>query len=137
LKKKLFALVTVAFLLTIAAPAVSHAQSAGTEIAVKVGFAFVVGEQTFPAGSYRITARSGSAAGLTIHATEGKENSVIPVVTRLARIRDGENGPAANLVFDKVGEQTFLSEVWMPGRDGYLVRGTTEEHQHAVVPAKP
>jgi hypothetical protein len=58
---------------------------------------------------------------------------MIPVVTRLAR-RNGssdDNGPT--LVFDRVGKTHALSEVWLPGQDGYLVKGTPEKHEHDIV----
>jgi hypothetical protein len=40
-------------------------------------------------------------------------------------------------VFDRVGDERFLSEVWLPGEDGYLVRGTAAQHQHDIVNSKP
>jgi hypothetical protein len=39
------------------------------------------------------------------------------------------------VVFDKVGEQRFLSEIWIPGQDGLQVRGTTQAHKHESVGA--
>ncbi len=37
------------------------------------------------------------------------------------------------LVFDKIGGKFLLSEVWFPGRDGYLLLATKDAHEHAVV----
>jgi len=36
-------------------------------------------------------------------------------------------------VFDKVGNEHFLSEVWFRDQDGLLLVGTKEEHEHEVV----
>lgn len=135
-KKNSLALVITTCLIVATASIGAYAQTSGTEIVVTVKFAFVVGERTLPAGSYRIAARTGSPAGLAIQAVEGKENAIVPVLTRLARRHGSAEGPGSNLVFDKVGDQMFLSEVWLPERDGYLVRGTADEHQHAVVDSK-
>ena len=54
----------------------------------------------------------------------------IPVITLLGRHdRDAD----AELVFDKVDGKAVLSEVWMPGKDGFLLVATKGPHSHAVV----
>lgn len=40
-----------------------------------------------------------------------------------------------HIVFDKIGERYFLSEVWLPGADGYLLHATNEKHTHQHVKA--
>ena len=45
--------------------------------------------------------------------------------------------PAANLatliVFDKVGDVFTLSEIWVPGLDGFMLHMTKEAHEHRIV----
>jgi len=56
-----------------------------------------------------------------------------PVLTRLART--GQSPAEAKLVFDTTDGKRALSEVWLPEKDGYLVRGNLaeREHQHEIV----
>ena len=44
-----------------------------------------------------------------------------------------KNDGHVRLVFDQVGEERYLSEVWMPGMDGLLIRATSERHKHESV----
>jgi hypothetical protein len=55
-----------------------------------------------------------------------------PVVTRLSP-RTGEE---AEVVFDVVGTDHYLSEVYMPGFDGYLLKAAESQHTHMKVKAK-
>jgi hypothetical protein len=43
---------------------------------------------------------------------------------------------APMLVFDKVGDRHYLSEVWMPGLDGFLLQARAEQHSHRLVKGK-
>ena len=42
----------------------------------------------------------------------------------------------AHLVFDKVGDTYLLSELWIPGKDGYLPQITKGAHEHIVLNIK-
>ena len=128
MKHRVFAAVLVSSLLAVAVAVPAHA-AGSPEIVTKVAFPFQIGETTLPAGSYKISVLS-AGASLKIRAVESAETLQVSVLTRLARREKSDKG---NLVFDTVGEQKFLSEVWMPGIDGFLVRGTTEEHGHELV----
>ena len=103
------------------------------EIVAKVGFAFYVGETAFPAGSYELSAANIGADNVTLRPTAGKDVTSLPVITRLARRGGASQSNSMSLVFDTVGGHSYLSEVWIPGREGYLVRATTEAHEHSVV----
>jgi hypothetical protein len=59
----------------------------------------------------------------------------LTAITRLAR-QHMDDAPQASFVFDKVGEQRTLTEVWLPDQDGYLVDSTTAEHEHDVLPCE-
>lgn len=59
--------------------------------------------------------------------------SRINVITRLAPAPGVKTDGKVRLVFDQVGQDRYLSEIWMPGADGLLVRATKERHQHEAV----
>ena len=99
-------------------PGVGNAQTSTRPIlTVKVPFEFVVGNQTFPAGTYKFQSLLNSVAGkdtidvLTVRSAEAKLYQA--VVTDV--IGAGEPGNS-RLVFIRNGGRTFLSEVWEPGK---------------------
>jgi hypothetical protein len=100
------------------------------EIKAKIDFPFTAGMKTLPAGEYTFTAVNGDqefrVQGM------GKDGAVVNVITRLA----GETyltADEAHLVFDVVGNKYVLSEVWIPGIDGYVLQMTKGAHTHKVV----
>jgi hypothetical protein len=92
-----------------------------------VGFPFVIGDQTLPAGKYTIEQPTRE---LLIFQEEkrGAPRVEAKVITRLAARELPNSQPT--LVFDKVGETYHLSEVWFRGRDGFLIYGTQAPHTH-------
>ena len=97
---------------------------------VKVAFKFTVGQQQMPAGDYRFVFDEDSSS-LSMHSSRGKHN--LWVITRLARV-DSKQSAGARLVFDTVGDQKVLSEVWPPGtEDGYLAYAHQGKHGHEIV----
>lgn len=106
---------------------VAYAQKA----VVEIGFKFVVGDKVMPAGSYTVET-IGNQIGIREVGPRGVGGPIqsMPVLTRLGR-HDADQEP--ELVFDKAGGQLHLSEVWFPGEDGYLLLGTKEQHDHAVL----
>jgi hypothetical protein len=104
-----------------------------TEVVATVAFEFYVGETSFPAGSYTISAANIGAESVMLRPSAGKDVTTVAVITRLAQRGRSARTTDSNLVFDKVGDRSVLSEVWIPGRDGYLVRGTAEAHKEALV----
>lgn len=108
------------------------AWGAGRELTVEVPFAFNAAEESLPAGSYVVQLRG---QVLAIKSDDGGKNTVLNVVTRLAR-KSSSDSNGSNLVFDKVGGERFLSEVWLSDGDGFLVRGTQEDHEHQLVTPK-
>ena len=126
-------IVSLILVLVVAASVSLPVQSqspAKREIVADVAFEFYVGDTSVPPGKYSFSAPGGGSQGLTIRAVGGKAIVDVPVVTRLARQAGASK---TNLVFDKTTDRSYLSEVWIPGVDGYLVRGTTGEHLHVVV----
>jgi hypothetical protein len=95
-----------------------------------VTFAFQAGDKTLPAGKYDIEHPTREllifrgAKGLAVEA---------PVITRLAQPSTPLVEP--KIIFDKVGDTYYVSEVWLPNMDGFLLRGTKEAHTHTAVKA--
>ncbi len=110
----------------------AQAQNASNTVVMKVAFPFTAGDTSLAAGTYRVS-QPGGMGMLKVEAVGGKESATVPVITRLSQEKHSKGAQKAALVFDKVGEQSFLSEVWMPGLDGFLVRGTTDEHKHVTL----
>ena len=100
----------------------AYAQTANIEIA----FPFKAGGKDFAAGKYSVDKPQPGA--VAIRGAGGA--AVLLSITRLARL---DKDTAFKLVFDVVGDQSLLSEVWFAGEDGYLVLSTKEAHKHAVV----
>ena len=103
--------------------AMAHAQSVSAEIT----FPFAAGGKEMAAGKYSVDVAADFQLRLTGPAGE---RIFMPVITLLGR---HDKDADAELVFDKVGGKTLLSEVWMPGLDGYLLVATSAPHDHAVV----
>jgi hypothetical protein len=101
----------------------AYAQSFTAEI----GFSFSAGGKDMPAGKYTLETTAG---GPVVLVSPSGARSAMPVLTTLARLAPEKN---PRLVFDKVGAESRLSEVWMPGKDGLLLVATSEPHVHAVV----
>jgi len=104
---------------------VAHAE---TEVVSNVPFAFKVGKATLPAGEYTLRT---NGADLTVQLTPAHGKSVVALAeTRLgAPKRPLDEG---RLVFDKLGDTYYLSELWAPGDDGFLLHLTKEKHTHVT-----
>jgi len=97
-----------------------------SRVNVTLESAFVAAGKGMPAGDYVVEADS---AKVTV-SPKGKGSPVVmSVITRLGR---HDHDSDAELVFDKVDGKLLLSEIWLPGADGYLVLVTAHEHDHAV-----
>ena len=106
-------------------------QSSANAGRVSIPFQFQAGQKTLPAGSYRITHEGSTPTVLRVSESSKKETVYVKIITRLAREDSSQGG--TRLVFDSQGDQRILSEVWLPGRDGFLVYGTAGKHTHEVV----
>jgi hypothetical protein len=100
----------------------AYAQTANVEI----GFPFKAGGKDFAAGKYSVDRPQ--AGAIAIRGAGG--SAVLLSLTRLALL---DKGTEFKLVFDVVGDQPLLSEIWFGGEDGYLVLSTKEAHKHTVV----
>ena len=92
-------------------------------VTVQVPFAFTVGNTTVPAGLYEVNEQSADTLVLE-SLTSPATHLVLPVITRLSSGRESD----ARMVFDRVGQASVLSEVWIGGQDGYLVHAASAPH---------
>lgn len=103
----------------------------GRVVTADVPFEFVVGDKILAAGNYTFSADSSAQGILQIASASGGRNA-FSIISRLGT----PHSTGAMLVFDKVGDRHYLSEVWMPDADGYLLQARPEQHTHNVVKAK-
>ncbi len=111
---------------------------AGNAAKVDIPFSFVVRDvvkdNTMPAGGYEIRPDTASTTRLVIRSNDGTHSMVVSVIERLAAT--GATQP--KIIFDKIGNTNYLSEIHIPGEDGYLVfvaKGH-EKHTHVSVTGK-
>jgi hypothetical protein len=96
---------------------------------VEVPFTFTVAGETFGAGRYRVTAETSGDNPVVVLQNGGREIK-LPVIARLAA-KDKTAGDA-KMIFDKAKGEHFLSEVWLPGQDGFLVFSAKGEEGHDI-----
>ena len=93
-----------------------------------IDFPFVAGSTQCPAGSYDFES---DGTKVTLRSTDPKgPSAILLILTRLGR-HDKDKG--AEFIFDKVGDQMKLSEIWPSEQDGFLVLVSPEAHEHRVV----
>ena len=130
-------------LLVIGGGVVANAQvDAVPQIDVNVPFAFAVGDTKLPAGRYEIrTPDSDSPNVLEIRDAQG--TSVL-FDTESAEKRRDEIANKTELIFEKVGDQYFLSQIWVAGfssgnelpksrMEKRLANGGSQPEKHSVV----
>jgi hypothetical protein len=127
MKKHLFVGAFVALFVLVGSGKTLHAQS----VTVDVPFQFKAGNTDFPAGSYKIRALKQSPGTLSFRNANTGETTLVPFITRLSP-RDPSKGAA---VFDKQDNQSYLSEVYLPGLDGFHLQGAPGAHTHKVLNA--
>jgi hypothetical protein len=125
--------VVIAALTLVAAASPVHAQAA-----FKIPFKFESGGKKLPAGDYVVT-RTGDGEVTFQQVSTGKET----VLAFSQQLTPADPVAAARLVFDEVGnfEPSYteyftvyvLAEVWLSGKDGYLIHTTKGAHKNQVV----
>jgi hypothetical protein len=123
MKRRAFVTIAALVVALVAGGATATAQ---TSVTAEVTFAFVAAGKDMPAGKY--TFEVPATGPVTVRGPGG--SVVMPVITMLGR-HDRDRDP--ELVFDKIGGKFILSEVWIPDKDGVLLYGTKEIHDHAVL----
>ena len=95
-----------------------------------IPFQFTARGKVFPAGGYTFT-RDAGARAFKIQGP-GSASGLALFITRLAGAL--HTTPAdAHVVFDVTGDTHTLSEIWIPGEDGYMFNVTKEKHTHKIV----
>jgi hypothetical protein len=125
--RRVLVMLAATALLFVALPAVSDAQDTAL---VTVGFPFIVEGKTMPAGQYELQLNSDRAA-FTLTSSPKGTGVFLTTITRLAAPEPA--GGDTHVIFDKVGNTYYLSEVWLPGEDGYLVYAAKVKHTHQLV----
>jgi hypothetical protein len=127
MRKQVLAAVVVAVFALGLAGSLAWAASA---ISVNIPFSFFAKDKEMPAGQYEIREQ-----GETTLAIRGDKSGqvLVPVIERLADT--GAKEP--KLVFDKMQDgKSYLSEVHIPGQDGYLVGIAKGRETHVTVTGK-
>lgn len=102
-------------------------------VIANVPFAFKAGAKSLPAGEYEFVLHPNDEIVAVSSTTNPKgPSSMVGIVTMLA----SAGSPDARVVFDKVGGQYILSEVWQPEGEGVLVQATKGKHEHHVLKAR-
>jgi hypothetical protein len=89
----------------------------------EVPFAFNVGAKQLPAGSYEIRVLSQSPNQIMIRNTE-----TTAAALSIAR-NEGPRDTESKLVFDRIGTQYFLTEVWRGFGAGGMIVPTSKQEQ--------
>ncbi len=103
-------------MLTVALACLTVQAQAGNRMKADIPFRFIIGDQTLPAGEYtvRYVNQDSGKTALLFKSTDGKTSRIVNMNTA----QRGEQETAASLVFNRYGDQYFLSEVWT-GVDQY------------------
>jgi len=131
---------------------VANAQIDGVpQVEANITFAFMVGDAKLPAGKYEIkTLDDNSPNILELRSADGRTSVVFD--TEDAQTGGDQIANKTELVFDKVGDQYFLSQIWVEGSatgneltksrmEKRVTDGGSQPEKHSVVglmkPMKP
>ena len=98
-------------------------------VTVEVPFGFYAGEKMLPPGAYSIT-EGDLEDEVKITDLKSQESTKLQIFTRLGM------RPDAEVLFDKVGDEYRLSEVYIPGLDGFLFKAAQGKHTHVHIRGK-
>jgi hypothetical protein len=109
------AYMTIAMVVFVAVVGLSNAKaqtSGPTILQVDIPFAFGVGNQTLPAGKYRVVCvpSSSDIKVLQLRDQAGLASALVRTSSVIGKTRDD-----ARLVFNKYGEKYFFAQAWLPG----------------------
>jgi hypothetical protein len=114
----------IAAVLTLASTSTLHAQTPPRLVRVKVPFAFEAGSTHFAPGVYTI-----GMLNLSTLYVRGTDSGVF------AAMQLGDNGKTiadSKVVFQRVGSQYFLREVWATGSTEHLVAYESKSEKQAL-----
>ena len=109
----------------------SMAQAQAQAASMKIGFSFFAAGKEYKSGNYTIEVTP--AGHVVFHAAKG--DAVVDLTPMKSLVRD-DKIQAPKLVFNIIGADRFLSEVWLPGQEGYLVGSVSGPHGQEVLRAR-
>jgi hypothetical protein len=95
---------------------------------LKIGFSFYAAGKEYKSGNYTIEVTP--AGHVVFHAEKG---GAVADLTPMKSLGRDEKIESPKLVFNLIGSDRFLSEVWLPGQDGYLVGSVSGPHDQEVL----
>jgi hypothetical protein len=114
------------------------------QIEANINFAFMVGDTKLPAGKYMIRTTDDESPNVLELSSVDKPSTSVIFDTENAQTRDGQIPNKTELVFDKVGDQYFLSQIWVAGTstgneltksrvEKRLMANSSQAEKHSVV----
>ncbi len=94
-----------------------------------IPFQFIVEGKALPPGEYNFIRNEGSFQVVSVK--KGPSAVALVITTLGGGIHTTPQD--AHIVFDKVGDSYFLSEIWIPQMDGFLLNATKEKHEHRTI----
>jgi hypothetical protein len=111
----LFSFLSLIFVTT----AFASASQPGFGSEVEIPFAFVVGDKEYAAGKYIVKLNRNQNGSATISINDPSDDSVQVV---LAARKNAASSEKIDLVFEKIGEKRYLSQMNTPGGAFALIR---------------
>jgi hypothetical protein len=126
MKKQVITIMVVAVFCATLAVSSIEAQNAGN-MSVTIPFDFAVGGKTLPAGEYFLQRSSDGARVVTRIRSKDKDEGVY--LPQPHPVQGTEIQAESKLVFNKYGDQYFLSQVWISGRSSGDELGKTSRER--------
>jgi hypothetical protein len=123
MRKQVLAVVAFGFIMLGLGASMVWAQN---QVEANFKFDFIVDGKTMPAGGYVFQVEEDR---VVMKSAEGGAGTLIPIVTRIA----DRQLPKPKFIFDKDHDGIYyLSELQIPGEDGYLFKGSPRPHTHVA-----
>ena len=114
------------------------------QIEVNITFPFMVGDTKLPAGKYMIRTTDDNSPNVLELSSIDKPGTSVIFDTENAQSRDDKIVNKTELVFNKVGDQDFLFQIWVVGSstgnelaksrmEKRLMAGNSQAEKHSVV----
>jgi hypothetical protein len=115
-------LIMLGLLLLMAAPAVAQS----TDLVAEIPFDFTVCREQMPAGKYHV--RPITSANRNLLIVRSEDNRSVEIICT-QDVQSEKAAATGKLIFNRYGDQYFLSEMWMPGlkTGSQLVKSEKEE----------
>ena len=93
-------------------PLMATQVAAQTELVADIPFAFSVCHEQLPAGKYHVRRVTSASANMVLIGSEGNRSIDIACTHDVQSQKAATTG---KLIFNRYGDQYFLSEIWSPG----------------------